>query len=45
MQCFDQVRAIYRAAAAEEHLHLDLFTGGHQWGGNKSEGFFRTYLT
>lgn len=45
MKCFEQVRAIYDAAGAADHLHLDLFPGQHAWGGNKSEQFFRRYLS
>lgn len=44
MQCFEQVRRIYQAAGAEDKLELDLFPGGHSWGGNKSKAFFRKYL-
>ena len=44
LQCFQQTKKIYQAAGAEEHLHLDLFPGGHAWGGNKSQEFFERYL-
>lgn len=44
MHCFARVKAPYAAAGAVDRLHLDLFAGGHAWGGNKSESFFRTYL-
>ena len=44
MQCFRRVQEIYQAAGADEHLHLDLFAGGHGWGGNLSANFFTTYL-
>ena len=44
MRCFCKLRDIYRSARAEDHLHLDLFAGGHAWGGNKSRDFFGTYL-
>lgn len=43
-RCFNRVRKIYQAAGCEDRLHLDLFSGGHSWGGNKSEEFFSTYL-
>ncbi len=43
-RCFEKVRTIYEAAGASKHLHLDLFPGGHAWGGNKSEEFFKHYL-
>ena len=43
-QCHRELRGIYEAAGALEHLHLDLFPGGHSWGGNQSEDFFRKYL-
>jgi hypothetical protein len=45
MRCFHEVREIYQAVGADEHLHLDLFAGGHAWGGNLSEHFFATYLS
>ncbi|MCA1809986.1 MAG: alpha/beta hydrolase family protein [Kiritimatiellia bacterium] len=44
MPCFEKVRRIYQAAAAAEHLHLDLHPGGHAWGGNFSKNFFKHYL-
>jgi len=44
MSCFREVEKIYSAAGASEKLHLDLFEGGHRWGGNKSLEFFREHL-
>jgi len=44
LTCFRQVEAIYQAAGAGDHLHLDLFPGDHGWGGNLSREFFRKYL-
>ncbi len=45
MSCFREVQKIYAAAGAAEKLELDLFEGGHQWGGNKSVAFFRKHLS
>lgn len=42
--CYHQVESIYRAAEASDHLELDLHTGEHGWGGNRSEAFFRRHL-
>lgn len=44
VNCQRELTAIYRAAGAEEDLHLDLFPGQHSWGGNRSGDFFRKYL-
>jgi hypothetical protein len=44
MSCFREVEAIYEAAGARDQLQLDLFEGGHRWGGNKSVDFFRQSL-
>lgn len=44
LECFRQVTAIYEAAGCAEKLELDLFPGGHAWGGNKSVAFFQKYL-
>ena len=44
MSCFGEVEKIYAAANAADKLHLDLFEGGHRWGGNKSIDFFRKNL-
>lgn len=44
MSCFHEVEKIYSAAGCREKLELDLFEGGHQWGGNKSAAFFKKYL-
>jgi dienelactone hydrolase len=45
MSCFREVEKIYEAAGVRDRLELDLFEGGHRWGGNKSVNFFRKYLT
>jgi hypothetical protein len=44
MSCYHEVERIYTAAGARDHLELDLFDGGHRWGGNKSLEFFRKHL-
>jgi dienelactone hydrolase len=44
MSCFGEVEKIYIAAGVHEKLVLDHFDGGHQWGANFSEKFFRKYL-
>ena len=44
MQCFNQVKKIYKAAGAPENLELDFYQNEHAWGGNKSEAFFKTHL-
>lgn len=44
LQCYNQVKAIYEAASADENLYLDLFPGEHSWGGNLSREFFGRYL-
>jgi len=44
MSCYHEVERIYAAAGARDHLELDLFDGGHRWGGNKSLEFFRKHL-
>jgi len=43
-KCFSQVEHIYETAGHRDRLELDLHPGGHAWGGNKSEAFFRKYL-
>ncbi len=43
MQCFQRLKAIYRAAGACDRLELDLHPGPHAWGGNKSTAFFKKY--
>ena len=45
MSCFREVEKIYSAAGASEKLQLDLFEGGHRWGGNKSVTFFREHFS
>jgi hypothetical protein len=44
MSCYRRVERIYEAAGCAEKLELDLFEGGHQWGGNRSAAFFKRYL-
>ena len=44
MSCYREVEKIYSAAGARENLELDLFEGGHMWGGSKSVAFFRKHL-
>ena len=44
MSCWHEVEQIYEAAAVRDRLELDLFEGGHQWGGNKSLAFFNKWL-
>ena len=44
MACFNQVKDIYRVSGSEDRLELDIFPGGHSWGGNKSEAFFGKWL-
>lgn len=39
-----QLKTIYDAAGAGAQLELDLFAGGHGWGGRKSRAFFERYL-
>ena len=43
MSCFREVEKIYAAAGVRDRLELDLFEGGHRWGGNKSVEFFRKH--
>jgi dienelactone hydrolase len=44
MACFNKLEKIYAAAKASDNLQLDLFSGGHAWGGNKSVDFFKHRL-
>jgi len=44
LACFRQVERIYEAAGARERLELDMHSGEHGWGGNKSVAFFGRYL-
>ena len=44
MSCYKEVEKIYEAAGARDRLVLDLFEGGHRWGGNKSQEFFCQHL-
>src|SRR5688572_9638809 len=44
MSSYREVERIYAAADLRDRLELDLFEGGHGWGGNKSVEFFRKQL-
>ena len=44
MSCFREVEKIYTSAGVRKNLELDLFEGGHQWGGRKTLGFFKKHL-
>lgn len=44
LKCFKRVKRVYEAAGASDRLELDLFPGGHAWGGNKSVSFFGKYI-
>lgn len=44
LECHRRVSEIYMAAGAGDDLELDLFPGGHGWGGSKSIPFFRKHL-
>jgi dienelactone hydrolase len=44
VSCYREVEKIYAAAGVSDCLELDLFEGGHRWGGNKSLEFFRKHL-
>jgi len=44
MACHRQLKKIYAAAGAADRLQLDLFPGGHVWGGHRSEAFFKKEL-
>jgi hypothetical protein len=44
LECYRQVESIYQAAGCSENLELDLFSGEHAWGANKSQSFFRKHL-
>ncbi|MBI2440387.1 MAG: acetylxylan esterase [Lentisphaerae bacterium] len=41
---YEEVRRIYRAAGAQEHLWKDVFPGPHAFAGRKAFEFFRKYL-
>lgn len=43
-KCFIEVEKIYRAAGCADLIELDLFEGGHAWGGNKTKAFFARHL-
>jgi len=45
MECFRQVKRIYAVAGASENLELDLHSGNHGWGANRSIPFFKKYLS
>ncbi len=44
MNCYHKVKRIYDQAGAMDNLELDLFQGGHKWGGNKTIAFFNRHL-
>ncbi len=44
LRSHEHLRRIYRAAGAEERLHIDLFPGGHQFHGPSARDFFDRYL-
>ena len=44
LNCYGEVEKIYAAVGVGERLELELFHGGHQFGGNKAFGFFDKYL-
>ena len=44
IKCYQQLSKIYEAAEAGDQLELDLHSGEHGWGGNKSEAFFRKHV-
>ncbi len=44
VQAHEHLRRIYRAAGAEDKLHIDLFSGGHQFHGPSAREFFERYL-
>jgi dienelactone hydrolase len=44
LRAHEHLRRIYRAAAAEDRLHIDVFAGGHQFHGPSAREFFDRYL-
>lgn len=44
LRAHEHLRRIYRAAGAEDKLHIDLFLGGHQFHGPTARLFFDRYL-
>jgi dienelactone hydrolase len=44
MSCYREVEQIYAVAGAGDKLELDLFEGGHRWGGRRTLAFFRKHL-
>jgi len=44
LSCWREVEKIFEAAGVRDRLELDLFEGGHRWGGSKSVAFFRRWL-
>ena len=44
LRAHEHLRRIYRAAEAEDRLHIDLFVGGHQFHGPSAREFFERYL-
>ena len=44
LQAHEHLRRIYRAAGAEDRLHIDVFSGAHQFHGPSAREFFDRYL-
>ena len=44
LSCTRAVAEIYAAAGAAENYEVDMFVGGHQFGGNKAFDFFERHL-
>lgn len=44
LQAQEHLRRIYRAAGAEDRLHIDTFSGAHQFHGPSAREFFDRYL-
>jgi len=44
LRAHEHLRRVYRAAGAENRLHIDLFIGGHQFHGPSAKEFFDRYL-
>ena len=44
ISCIEEVKKIYAAADVPQNYEIDLFPGGHRFGGNKAFTFFDKYL-
>jgi hypothetical protein len=44
LKAHQHIKKIYRATGASDKLHIDVFTGGHQFHGPSAFKFFETYL-